>query len=49
MLYAIFGSGEQKSIFSSIGVHFKTIFYANLKEIALSGGDTKINKILPMC
>ena len=45
----ILGSGEQKSIFRSIFVHFKTIFHTNLKKMALSGGDTKVQKTPPMC
>ena len=40
----ILGSGEQKSIYRSICLHFKTIFHTNLFF-----KNAKINKIPPMC
>ena len=42
MFDVIFDAGEQISVFRSISVHFQTIFYTNLKNVALSEGDTKI-------
>ena len=48
MFDVILGSGEQKSIFISIFVHFKTIFHTNLKNMALSeGGTLRLRKDLP--
>ena len=49
MFDVILDSGEQMSVFRSISLHSKTIFHINFQNLALSGGDTKIKKITPLC
>ena len=47
MFDVIFDSGEQKSIFRSICVNFKTIFHVNLKKLPYQGGTPRLRKSFP--